>query len=220
MQARTDTAHQTWDNTWSTSEGRAGWLEADPFVVECATRLNTGPGLKALDVGCGVGRHALLLAGLGYETSVIDGSEVGLAQLQAAAESAGLSIASQQALMTELPFESASFDYVLSFNVLYHGDEAVVRTALSEIARVLKPGGTYQGTMLSKRHKLYGIGEEISHNAFVIADATDDKIHPHYYCNAEELIGLLAPLEVVDLSDREQTKPGNWHWHVTAQKPA
>lgn len=220
MQGRTDTAHQTWDNTWSTSEGRAGWLEADPFVAECATRLKDEGAKRALDVGCGVGRHSLLLAGLGFETSVIDGSQAGLNQMLSAATAAGLHIDAHQALMTELPFGDGTFDYVLSFNVLYHGDEAVVRKAYGEIARVLKPGGTYQGTMLSKRHRLYGIGQEISPNAFVIPDAQDDKIHPHYYCNAAELIGLIAPLDVVTLFDKEQNKPGNWHWHVTAQKHA
>ncbi len=220
MQSRTDTAHQTWDNTWTTSEGRAGWLEADPFVIECATRLKEQGSVRALDVGCGVGRHSLLLAGLGFETSVIDGSEAGLSQMQSAAAGAGLAIDAHKALMTELPFDDGTFDYVLSFNVLYHGDEAVVRQAYAEIIRVLKPGGTYQGTMLSKRHRLFGIGKEISANAFIIPDAEDDKIHPHYYCNAAELCGLIAPLEVVTLFDKQQARPGNWHWHVEAQKPA
>ena len=220
MQSHTETAHQTWDSTWTTSEGRAGWLDADPFVIECAKGLKDQGSMRALDVGCGVGRHSLLLAGLGFETSVIDGSEAGLGQVQSAASGAGLSIDAHKALMTALPFSNGTFDYVLSFNVLYHGDEAVVRKAYEEIIRVLKPGGTYQGTMLSKRHRLFGAGEEISSNAFVIADAKDDKIHPHYYCDAAELIGLIAPLQVVTLFDKEQNKPGNWHWHVLAHKPA
>lgn len=219
MHGPTDTAYQSWEETWKTGEGRAGWQDPDQFVNDCAGRLARQGRLRALDVGCGIGRHSLMLAGLGFDVVSIDGSEAGLASLRAAASAAGLAIDARQALMTALPFDGASFDYVLAFNVLYHGDGGVVRAAHEEICRVLRPGGTYQGTMLSTRHELYGQGDEISAGTFVIPGATDDKIHPHYYCDAAGLIAMIAPLQPLTLFDGEQKRPGNWHWHVTAQKP-
>ena len=45
--------------------------------------------------------------------------------------------------MTRLPYAAAQFDYVLAFNVIYHGDAAIVRRVLDEIRRVLKPGGLF-----------------------------------------------------------------------------
>ena len=43
--------------------------------------------------------------------------------------------------MSDLPFAPGAFDYVLAWNVIYHGDGTSVVRALSEIARVLRPGG-------------------------------------------------------------------------------
>jgi len=48
--------------------------------------------------------------------------------------------------------------------LIYHGGEAVLRKTITEITRLLKPGGIYQGTMLSKRRFDYGVGNEISRN--------------------------------------------------------
>jgi SAM-dependent methyltransferase len=213
---RTDTAHLEWNERWRTGAGRADWLEPDADVEACARELRTRGAVAALDLGSGVGRHAVMLAAMGFETSAIDASTAGLEQLAASAARAGLHVVARQGLMTELPFDDASFDYVLSFNVLYHGDEEVVRRTFAEIVRVLRPGGTFQGTMLSNRHALRGKGREISRNTFVIDGDEDDKDHPHYYCDAAALIALMAPMKVLSLVDREQRKPGNWHWHVVA----
>ena len=101
-------------------------------------------------------------------------------------------------LMTDLPFADDAFDYLLSFNVIYHGDPNIVSRALAEIRRVLRPGGTWilQLTMLSKRNVNYGRGDEIAPDTFVDRTADDDKVHPHFYCNAGELMVLLQGFEL------------------------
>ena len=126
--------------------------------------------------------------------------------------------------MTELPFADGAFDYVLAFNVLYHGDPTIVHAAIAEIRRVLKPGGTFQGTMLSKRNAGYGLGTEIAPDTFV-RDAGDDlddsdKVHPHFYCNAMELVALYAGFELHSLKDAVHRQPGSWHWHLVAERLA
>lgn len=220
---KTDTAHRAWNVKWSSIEGRADWLAAEPDVVDLATELSSrlGP-VRALDLGCGVGRHALLFARLGFETSAVDLAEAGLAEVRKSAEDEGLEIDARVAAMTELPFADGSLDYVLSFNVLYHGDPGVVRAAIGEIARVLKPGGLFQGTMLSKRNAGYGLGTEVAPDTFV-RDAGDDmddsdKVHPHFYCDAAGLVGLYAGFELLSLRDQLHSKPGSWHWHMVAER--
>lgn len=214
---RTDTAHRKWNETWDTEEGRRAWSAAEPDVIDCAGTAYGKGARRAFDLGCGVGRHALALARIGFEVDALDGSEIGLAQLDRAAAAEGLPVRTHPGLMTELPFADASFDYLLTFNVIYHGDPAIVRRTLSEIRRVLRPGGTLQLTMLSKRNSFFGKGEEIAPSTFVIADAGDDKVHPHFYCNAAELVELLAGFELVSLFDSEH-KPGHWHWHAVAER--
>jgi tellurite methyltransferase len=214
---RTDTAHRKWNETWQSEDGRRAWSKAEPDVLSCAAAVLEAGGSQALDLGCGIGRHALALARMGFEVDALDGSEVGIAQLRKDAEGERLSVRTHHGVMTELPFADASFDYLLAFNVIYHGDPAILSATIAEMTRIVRPGGTLQLTMLSKRNVNYGIGEEIAPNTFVVADAPDDKVHPHFYCNAAELVALLPGFELVSLVDREQ-KPGHWHWHLVAQR--
>src|SRR5690606_13015627 len=159
-------------------------LEPDPDVAAAVPLLRARGARSVLDLGCGVGRHACFLAGAGFAVQAMDASAAGLEHAAREAHGCGLDIAFREGLMTELPYPDASFDYVLSFNVIYHGDGGVVARAVSEIYRVLKPGGLFHGTLLSKRNDHYGRGEEIAPDTFVIAGAEGDKGHPHFYCNA------------------------------------
>lgn len=216
---KTDTAHLAWDKRWRTEEGRADWLRPEADVANLIEKLRPQGGIRALDLGCGVGRHALAFARAGFETHAMDLSEAGLAELEKSARSDGLTVETHLAPMTALPFADDSFDYVLSFNVIYHGDPSIVRTAIAEIARVLKPGGIYQGTMLSKRNANYGMGREVAPDTFV-RDGDDDKDHPHFYCSAAELVALFDRFELSYLVDKVHSKPGSWHWHVIADLKA
>ncbi|MGK7928640.1 MAG: class I SAM-dependent methyltransferase [Spirulina sp.] len=227
--SETATAHQEWDRLWQTESGRSDWLVPDPEVVRFTETLNKVGDLKALDLGCGIGRHGVHLAQSGFETYALDGSAAGLAYARKVASDRHLTIQFTEGSMERLPYETAFFDYVLAFNVIYHGDETVVARCLQEIHRVLKPGGFFQGTMLSKRNGQYGRGREIAPNTFVIfnegnspspkdEDKDGDKDHPHFYCNARELCQLLQGFELCSLSDRMQKKPDSWHWYLVAER--
>jgi SAM-dependent methyltransferase len=56
------TAVEAWDKRWATVEGRADWRDPDPDVIALLPELKARGVRTALDLGCGVGRHALLLA--------------------------------------------------------------------------------------------------------------------------------------------------------------
>lgn len=53
-----------------------------------------------------------------------------------------------------LPFADDQFSLVLANSVLSHLDEKLHRGMISEVSRVLKPGGIFLGTTLSERHYL------------------------------------------------------------------
>lgn len=215
--SRTDTAHRKWNETWQSAEGRLAWSRPEDDVVECAEALHAAGARRALDLGCGIGRHALALARMGFEVDALDGSRSGLSELAQAAAEEGLDVRTHHGLMTKLPFDDASFDYLLTFNVIYHGDPDIVAGALAEIRRVVRPGGTLQLTMLSKRNVFCGQGREVAPDTYIIPEAADDKVHPHFYCNAAELVALLAGFEIRSLFDSEH-KPGHWHWHAVAER--
>jgi len=227
MDMKTDTAHRAWNQRWSTEEGRAEWLVPDPAVANLAEGLiANNPQATALDLGCGVGRHALLFARLGFRTTAVDLAEAGLAEVRRSAEQEGLSIETQVAPMNALPFADGSFDYVLAFNVIYHGDPAIVHATTSEIRRVLKPGGIFQGTLLSKRNAGFGVGVEVAPDTFVRemsgtdAEEDSDKSHPHFYVSAAGAVNLLSGFELLYLRDGAEKRPGSWHWQFAAEKLA
>lgn len=216
--AQTETAYRAWNDQWQSEEGRARWLQPDADVAAAVPLLQARGAGSVLDLGCGVGRHACFLAGAGFAVQAMDASSTGLDHAARQARDLGLNVTFRDGLMTALPYPDASFDYVLSFNVIYHGDGSVVARAVSEIRRVLKPGGLFHGTLLSKRHTSFGLGKEIAPDTFVIDDAEGDKDHPHFYCNAAGAVALLQGFELLSLFDREQETPGNWHWHLMAER--
>ncbi len=213
---KTDTADQHWDDQWANIEVGSKWLTPEPDVKDWAGGF--AGGAKVLDLGAGVGRHALWLAEQGHAVTAVDAAPEGLAQIDAF----GGSVTTVQARMDDLPFEDGSFDHLLSWNVIYHGDEDILLRTIAEIRRVLKPGGTYLGTMLSKRRLPFEqakyAGRAIGRNAWVFDAPGTDKVHPHYFCNATELLALFSGFEVLNLKDQEHEKPGSWHWHLVLER--
>jgi len=210
------TAHAAWDQRWTNAAGRADWLAPEPEVVQALDLLKARGARRALDLGCGVGRHARVLADAGLEVHAADASASGLEY--ARAQDAGSTIRWARSVFTVLPFASAAFDFALAWNVIYHGDRIIVAGALAELARVLRPGGLLQITMLSKRNALFGLGTAVAADTFVADTDDEEKRHPHYYCDALGLVALLEAFEPLYLLDREQTKPGSYHWVVLAER--
>ena len=213
---KTDTAHEHWNDHWA-GDVAEKWLVPEADVARWADGL--APGAHILDLGAGVGRHALALSRAGFAVTALDAAPDGLAAIDAA----GAGVTTVQGPMDALPFDAGQFDHVLSWNVIYHGDENVLLRTIGEIRRVLKPGGTFLGTMLSKRrlpHELASTpgGREISRNTWVFDTDMSDKRHPHYYCNAAELLALFQGFEFSWLEDREHDKPGSYHWHLVAER--
>jgi tellurite methyltransferase len=150
----------------------------------------------------------------------LDASETAIEFARAAAEREGLDIDLRLGRMRELPFPDGHFDYVLAYNAIYHGDRDAVQATVREIHRVLRAGGVYQVTMLSRRNKGFGVGNLISAGTFVQPDAGDDKVHPHFYCDAADLLALNRPAELLSADDREHAAPGSFHWHCLFELPA
>jgi SAM-dependent methyltransferase len=212
----TETAHLAWDATWQTDEGRAAWSRPEADIVAFAATARISGAARALDLGCGVGRHALALARLGFTVDAVDASPQALARTKAAA--GDLPVTVHAAAMTALPFEEAAFDVAVAWHVIYHGDPQVVAQTVAELARVTAPGGRVVVTMLTKRDAHFGIGREVAPDTFVDDSATDDKVHPHHYCDAEGFAVHFRAFHVLTLREDSLGRPGRSHFVATLQR--
>jgi tellurite methyltransferase len=212
-------AYEHWDKQWATEVGRAEWTAPEedvrrivPFLRECGVR-------RVLDLGCGVGRHALLLASMGFDVAALEMSTNGIQVARRSAEECGTCIEFCLSAMSSLPYRTDSMDYVLAWNVIYHGDLSLLGKTLDEIYRVLRPGGVFQATLLSKRNAYFGVGRELAKDTWV-ADGKEEKSHPHCYLNAREAMVTLeeAGFKVLTLRHAAHSKPGSYHWHLVARR--
>ena len=95
-----------------------------------------------LDLGAGFGALSLFCASLGAEVVAVDPNPQRMQVAIAIAERRGLSVSALVAQAQSLPVPDASFDLVLANNSLcFIVDKREERLALSEIHRVLRPGG-------------------------------------------------------------------------------
>lgn len=115
------------------SDAKQPWLEA-------LRRFAPRPGpLRCLDVGCGPGFLAILLAKDGHEVHAVDYSENMIEQAVRNAEAERADIAFERMDAQRLAFEEASFDFVVTRNLSWNLE--LPEQAYAEWLRVLKPGG-------------------------------------------------------------------------------
>lgn len=99
---------------------------------------------RALDAGCGAGRHLLPLARTGFwvwgvdcEAAVLQGLKPRLEEEMAPTHRAYLA----QADLRRLPFAAATFDLAVSINAINHGDTQTFKDYCRELDRILKAQG-------------------------------------------------------------------------------
>lgn len=123
-----------------------GWIEAQSgggdFVRSAVLdapmlqRVRLSGAGYALDVGCGEGRFCRMLHEIGV---VADGLEPTEALLQAACDQDVIGFRYVQGVAEQMPFEDETYDLVISYMSLI--DIPDMDAAISEMERVLKPGG-------------------------------------------------------------------------------
>jgi SAM-dependent methyltransferase len=109
----------------------------DPFFIYAYARFvepsfpNAG---VALDLACGLGRHALWLASRNWRVCGVDLSDVAIGKLNQSALALNVRLKLSVGDASEYPFGPARFDLIVLF---YHAD----RSLFSKLVAALKPGG-------------------------------------------------------------------------------
>jgi ubiquinone/menaquinone biosynthesis C-methylase UbiE len=132
----------TYDEKWSISfDQRCIDYARDRFAHVAGTR--GWPYATALELGCGTGFFMLnlKLGGVVDSGHVTDLSPGMVEVAQRNARSLGFEVEGRVADAERLPYDDDSFDLVVGHAVLHHIPD--VELALSEVIRVLKPGGRF-----------------------------------------------------------------------------
>lgn len=135
-----------------------------------------GRGLDVLEVGCGTGLILSRIANFARSARGVDLSPGMLEKARAR----GLDVL--EASATDLPFPDRSFDVTCSFKVLAH--VPAISQALSEMARVTRPGGTIIAEFYNP-HSLRGLLKRAAPPRAVAGNAHEGNVFTRFDTPAE-----------------------------------
>jgi len=133
--------YATWAQTYD-GQGNRSVRAEDPVMTALLDELGPGAGRRAVDAGCGTGRHTTKLVARGWETVGVDGSPEMLEVAREQVPGADL----REGDLRELPVEDGWADLAVCALALSHLPDL---GAMAELGRVLRPGGVL---LLSNPH--------------------------------------------------------------------
>ena len=190
-----------WELAWR--EGR--WEEKSPplpEVGEFASELRREKAKTVLDLGCGAGRHAILLGKEGFQVAALDVSETALKTLDVRVKAGSISsVLLVKHEMGKLPFIEEYFDGVISTNVLHHGKSVEIKKTVDELYRVMKPGALAFVIALSSSDFRKGTGAKLERNTYVFTRGEERGIVHHFFTR-QELQTFLRKFEIASFNER------------------
>jgi SAM-dependent methyltransferase len=213
----------TWDAYWQGEGDHSWWKDPAPEVMEFIASQSPDEHPDILDLGCGVGRHAIAFAQAGFSVTACDTSQEAISYLTKWADDLSLEITAVicDFLSGRLPDDT--FDIVLAYNVIYHGFRNQFFDAVEHVHHILKRNGLFYFSCPTRDDGKYGFGQEVAPHTFMC----EQSITPgdiHYFADEEDLNEMLSGFREIAREKRE----GYWdnrgtrqfysNWHVLVRK--
>ncbi len=157
---------------------------------------------RVLDLGCGAGRHSILLGKEGFQVLALDISETALKTLEGRLKTTPIAdVALVKHEMWELPFIDGYFNGVICTNVLHHGKLAQIKQAAREVHRVMREGASAFIVALSTADFRKGNGKRLERNTYVFTEGEEQGIIHHFFPR-QELQSCFRKFEIVSFEER------------------
>ena len=179
-----------------------------------------------LDLGCGLGRHAILFGKNNFDVSCFDISEDAINKTREWATSEGLLFDYQVGDMLNLPYEDNRFDCILCRNVITHTDTEGMKKAVKELERVLKSNGECYLTLGSK--DTWGFKQDswplIDENTRLKMEPGPEYKVPHFYVDYDLIKELFKDFDimniyqVIDYYEKNNNVHDSYHYHTLIRK--
>lgn len=181
-------------------------------------------GLKAIDVGFGNGNNTMWLASMGLDVSAVELSQGMCDAFKTRLDAVGYKAALKVGTNLKIPFDTGTFDFLVSWNVLhYEKTEENIKAGIAEYARVLKPGGILLLSTTGPDHKILTGAKTVGSHLYEIG-RTDDfrKGERFFYFDAPNYIHhyfdpAFSDVKVGRIHDELFTETLDW-WLVTGRK--
>ncbi len=174
-----------WD--WKSAD-RQRWMTPSEDSEYLARKWSGEDARSILDLGCGLGRHALFFAEKGFKVTAVDLSREAVQYVKEAMRLKHMDFRCTRADMMRLPFANDAFDRVFSYHVISHQDTTGVQKVIDEITRVLKPGGKVFLTLCAKEH--YAFSEKsfpkVDENTVLKTEGAEVDV-PHFFADKKIL---------------------------------
>ncbi|MHA2314506.1 MAG: class I SAM-dependent methyltransferase [Candidatus Hermodarchaeia archaeon] len=167
-------------------------------MTKIAKRLEARGVKRVLDLGCGSGRHTVFLAKIGFDVFGLDLAPTGLSETIQHLAEAGLTAHVTLSDIQRLPYDDEFFDAIISVQVIHHNRIRDIEETISEMSRVLKPGGLVWVTVPIPQNHPTKRGVEIEPRTFVPLEGFEKGL-PHHLFTQEELRKIFQDFLVTNL---------------------
>jgi sterol 24-C-methyltransferase len=181
-----------------------------------AAQLHLKPGMKVLDVGCGVGGPMRAIARFSGATIVgVNNNDYQIKRGDKHNSDAGLAhlCSFQKADFMKLPFEDNTFDAIYAIEATCHAPDKLA--LFTELKRVLKPGGHFAGYEWCMTDKF--VPSNVEHQAIKKGIEEGDAL-PDIWTMPDVVNALQgAGLEMIESRDVANTADSETPWYLSLE---